>query len=160
MRSILPASPNNNTSDDDPIGGSADVEMTAIETSLAVLKDVSALASKFPFIHPIIGIIHKALKMRNEWGFVMQKLANVGSILIDVGEWYQTNDMSEGDLPSDLRNVLNDLDRIQDMMEECVKVKGVRKILLRTDTLWKVQQYDARLTYTLHVFQVLRAGST
>ena len=39
----------------------------------------------------------------------MQKLANVGSILVDVGEWYQANDMSEDDLPSDLRSVLKSL---------------------------------------------------
>lgn len=39
----------------------------------------------------------------------MQKLAKVGNILVDVGEWYQANDMSEDDLPSDLRNVLKSL---------------------------------------------------
>ena len=25
----------------------------------------------------------------------MQKLAKVGSVIVDVGEWYQANDMSE-----------------------------------------------------------------
>ena len=44
-----------------------------------------------------------------ECGVVMQKLADVGSILVDVGEWYQANDMSEDDLPSNLRNVLKSL---------------------------------------------------
>lgn len=39
----------------------------------------------------------------------MQKLANVGSILVNVGEWYQANDMSKDDLPSDLRSVLKSL---------------------------------------------------
>ena len=47
--------------------------------------------------------------MKGEWGVVMQKLAKVGNILVDVGEWYQANDMSEDDLPSDLRNVLKSL---------------------------------------------------
>ena len=39
----------------------------------------------------------------------MQKLAKVGGIIVDVGEWYQANDLSENDLPSDLRNVLKSL---------------------------------------------------
>jgi hypothetical protein len=39
----------------------------------------------------------------------MQKLAEVGNILVDVGKWYQANDMKEDDLPSDLRNVLKSL---------------------------------------------------
>ena len=47
--------------------------------------------------------------LKGEWGVVMQKLAKVGSVLVDVGEWYQANNMSEGDLPSDLRNVLKSL---------------------------------------------------
>ncbi|KAF8258242.1 hypothetical protein EI94DRAFT_1755231 [Lactarius quietus] len=164
MRRIIPASPNNNSSDNDPIGGSADIAMSAIETFLTVLKEASALTSKVPYFAPIAGIILEALKMRDEvkqlkkeWGVVMQKVAKVGSILIDVGEWYQTNEMSEGDLPSDLRNVLKslqtDLDGIQDVMEECAKVKGIRKILLRTDILGKVKQYDAKLTHALQVFQ-------
>ncbi|KAF8257749.1 P-loop containing nucleoside triphosphate hydrolase protein [Lactarius quietus] len=164
LRRILPASPSNNSSDDDPIGGAADIAMSAIETSLIVLKEASALTSKVPYFAPIAGIILEALKMRDEvkqlkqeWGVVMQKLAKVGSILIDVGEWYQTNDMSEDDLPSDLRNVLKslqtDLDGIQGVMEECAKVKGIRKILLRTDILGKVKKYDANLTDALQVFQ-------
>ena len=39
----------------------------------------------------------------------MQKVANVGSILVDVRGWYQANDMSEDDLSSDLRSVLKSL---------------------------------------------------
>jgi hypothetical protein len=48
-------------------------------------------------------------QLKGEWGIVMQKLAKVGSILVDVGEWYQANDMREEDLPSDLRSVLKSL---------------------------------------------------
>ncbi|KAF8261708.1 P-loop containing nucleoside triphosphate hydrolase protein [Lactarius quietus] len=164
LRKFLPAPLQNNSGDDDPIGGSADIAMSAIETSLTALKEASALVSRVPYIGPIAGIILEALKMRDEvkqlkgeWGVVMQKLAKVGSILVDVGEWYQANDKKEDDLPSDLRNVLrslqSDLDGIQDVLEQCAKVKGVRKVLLRTDILGKVKRYDAKLAHALQVFQ-------
>ncbi|KAH9024868.1 hypothetical protein EDB85DRAFT_1985586 [Lactarius pseudohatsudake] len=137
--------------------------MRAIETSLKALKEASTLASKAPFIGPIAGIILEALKMRGEvkqlegeWGAVMQKLAKVGNIVVDIGEWYQANDMSEDDLPSNLRNALKslrtDLDGIQDVLEECAKVKGFRRVLLRSDILTKVKQYDAKLTHAFQVF--------
>ncbi|KAI9430483.1 hypothetical protein H4582DRAFT_1446813 [Lactarius indigo] len=164
VRWILPAPISNNFGDDDPIGGSTDIAMSTIETSLKFLKEASALASKVPYIGPIAGIILEALKMRGEvkqlkgeWGVVMQKLAKVGSIVVDVGEWYRAYDMSEDDLPSDLRNILEslqmDLDGIQEVLEECAKVKGIRKVLLRTDILGKVKEYDARLTHAFQVFQ-------
>lgn len=53
--------------------------------------------------------IQEVKQLKGEWGVVMQKLAEVGTILVDVGEWYQVNNMSENDLPSNLRNVLESL---------------------------------------------------
>ena len=47
--------------------------------------------------------------LKGEWGVVMRKLAEVGNVLVDVGEWYQANNMNEWDLPSDLRNILKSL---------------------------------------------------
>ncbi|KAF8258237.1 hypothetical protein EI94DRAFT_1155143 [Lactarius quietus] len=165
VRKILPApfTINSGDGDDDRIGGFTDFAMSALEASLTILKDASTLASKVPYIAPIAGIILEALKMRDEvkqlkgeWGVVMQRLGKVGSILVDVGEWYQANDLREDDLPSDLRNVLKslqiDLDGIQDVLEQCAKVKGIRRVLSRTDILEKVKQYDARLTNTIQVF--------
>ena len=42
-----------------------DITMNAIQTSLAVLKEGSSLASKFPFISPIAGLLLQALTMRD-----------------------------------------------------------------------------------------------
>lgn len=40
------------------------------------------------------------------------------------------------------------------MLAECAKVKGIWRVLSRTDILEKVKQYDAKLTNALQVFQV------
>ncbi|KAH9014358.1 hypothetical protein EDB83DRAFT_273549 [Lactarius deliciosus] len=63
------------TSDDHPlahgttvvsnIGTHGDITMSAIQTSLAALKEGSALASKLPFIAPIAGLLLQALTMRD-----------------------------------------------------------------------------------------------
>ena len=39
--------------------------MSAIETSLAALKEASALAGKIPFIAPVAGLLLQALTMRD-----------------------------------------------------------------------------------------------
>ncbi len=39
--------------------------MSAIQTSLAVLKDGSSLAAKLPYIAPIAGLLLQALTMRD-----------------------------------------------------------------------------------------------
>ena len=54
--------------------------------------------------------IQEVKQLKGQWGVVMQKLAKVGNILVDVGEWYQANNKSENDLPSDLRNALKSLE--------------------------------------------------
>ena len=47
------------------IGAPDDVAMNAIQTSLAVLQEGSALATKLPFIAPIASLILQALTMRD-----------------------------------------------------------------------------------------------
>jgi len=42
-----------------------DTAMSAIETSLAALKEASALAGKIPFIAPVAGLLLQALTMRD-----------------------------------------------------------------------------------------------
>ncbi|KAI0293884.1 hypothetical protein B0F90DRAFT_1919880 [Multifurca ochricompacta] len=50
----------------EPIGGSVDVAMTTIETSLAALKEASSLMSKIPYISPVAGLLLQVLTMRDE----------------------------------------------------------------------------------------------
>jgi len=47
------------------IGGTGDVAMSAIETSLAALKEASAFAGKIPYISPVAGLLLQALTMRD-----------------------------------------------------------------------------------------------
>ncbi|KAI0294340.1 P-loop containing nucleoside triphosphate hydrolase protein [Multifurca ochricompacta] len=126
---------NKDPSSSEPIGGSVDVAIGVLETSLAALKEVSSLAGKIPYISPIAGIILQALKMRDEvnlykeeWGAVMQKLASVGSVIIDVGEMCQMHDLKEDELPPTLRAILRSLQT-------------------------RVKQYDGKLSNVLQVFQ-------
>jgi hypothetical protein len=48
------------------IRGSGDMAMSAIETSLAVLKEASSLAQHIPYISPVAGLLLQALTMRGE----------------------------------------------------------------------------------------------
>ncbi|KAI0289026.1 hypothetical protein B0F90DRAFT_1826865 [Multifurca ochricompacta] len=148
----------------EPIGGRVDLAIGVIETSLATLKEVSSLAGKIPYISPIAGIILQALKMRDEvkvykeeWGAVMQKLANVGSVFINVGEMCRVHDFKEDELPLSLRDILRalreDLDGMDDALQQCADVRGIKKVLLRTDMLRRVKQYDSKLSNVLQVFQ-------
>ncbi|KAH9040463.1 hypothetical protein EDB85DRAFT_140150 [Lactarius pseudohatsudake] len=138
-----------------------DVAMNAIQTSLAVLKEGSSLAAKFPFIAPIAGLLLQALTMRDEvkqykqeCEIVMYKLARIAKIIVNVCEKYN---LSEEELPATLRDILGslqrELDRIGRVLEKCSKRKGLKGILLRKDLLTKIKQCDVELSNVLQAFQ-------
>jgi hypothetical protein len=55
---------------------------------------------------------------KEEWGVVMQKLANVGKVVVDVGEMCRMHDLKEEELPPNLRTVLGSLERyVPDLAE-------------------------------------------
>ncbi|KAI0302460.1 hypothetical protein B0F90DRAFT_1714996 [Multifurca ochricompacta] len=153
-----------NPDSSEPIGAGGDIAVNAIQTSLGILKEASALASKIPYIAPIAGLLLQVLQMRDEvkqfkdeWGIVMQKVASIASVVVDVGESAQIHDLKEEDLPADLRDTLrslqSDLHGIEGALRECADVRGMKKIILRTDMLRKVKQYDARLSSALQLVQ-------
>ncbi|KAH9072083.1 hypothetical protein EDB83DRAFT_193792 [Lactarius deliciosus] len=140
-----------------------DVAMNAIQTSLAVLKEGSSLATKFPFIAPIAGLLLQALTMRDEvkqykqeCKMVMYKLARIAKIIVNICEKYN---LSEEDLPATLRDILGslqrtrELDRIGRVLEKCSKRKGLKGVLLRKDLLMKIKQCDVELSNVLQAFQ-------
>jgi hypothetical protein len=53
-------------SSSEAIGSIGDMTMSAIETSLAVLKEASSLAEHIPYISPVAGLLLQALTMRGE----------------------------------------------------------------------------------------------
>ncbi|KAH9014190.1 hypothetical protein EDB83DRAFT_280925 [Lactarius deliciosus] len=137
------------------------VAMNAIQTSLAVLKEGSSLATKFPFIAPIAGLLLQALAMRDEvkqykqeCEIVMYKLARIAKIIVNVCERYN---LSEEELPATLRDILGsfqrELDRIGRVLEKCSKRKGLKGVLLRKDLLTKIRQCDVELSNVLQAFQ-------
>ncbi|KAH9040460.1 hypothetical protein EDB85DRAFT_139784 [Lactarius pseudohatsudake] len=138
-----------------------DVAMNAIQISLAVLKEGSSLATKFPFIAPIAGLLLQALAMRDEvkqykqeCEIVMHKLARIAKIIVNVCEKYN---MSEEELPATLRDILGslqrELDRIGLVLEKCSKRKGLKGVLLRKDLLTRIKQCDVELCNVLQAFQ-------
>ncbi|KAH9036947.1 hypothetical protein EDB85DRAFT_2142737 [Lactarius pseudohatsudake] len=140
-----------------------DITMSAIQTSLALLKEGSSLATKFPFIAPIAGLLLQALTMRDalkqykgECEIVMGKLARIAGIIVDVCKKYN---LSEEELPTTLRNILSslqrtrELDRIERVLKKCSKRKGIKGILLRKDLLTRVKQCDVELSNVLQAFQ-------
>ncbi|KAH9000346.1 hypothetical protein EDB92DRAFT_492006 [Lactarius akahatsu] len=162
------------TSDDHPLahgttvvsdtGTHGDMTMSAIQTSLAALKEGSALATKLPFIAPIAGLLLQALTMRDEvkqykeeCEIVMHKLARIARIIVDVGELCEHHNLSEDDLPAGLRTILGslqrELDRIERVLKECSKRKGIKRILLRKDLLTKIKQCDVEISNVLQAFQ-------
>ncbi|KAH8976990.1 hypothetical protein EDB86DRAFT_3093629 [Lactarius hatsudake] len=164
------------TSDDHPlahdtavvseIGTHGDMTMSTIQTSLAALKEGSALATKVPFIAPIAGLLLQALTMRDEvkqykeeCEIVMHKLARIARIVIDVGELCEHHNLSEEDLPAGLRTILGslqrtrELDRIERVLKECSKRKGIKRILLRKDLLTRIKQCDVEISNVLQAFQ-------
>jgi hypothetical protein len=60
-----------------PIGGKGDTAMSAIEASLAALKEASALAKKVPFIAPVAGLLLQALTMRDVRASLSSKRAYI-----------------------------------------------------------------------------------
>ncbi|KAF8258924.1 hypothetical protein EI94DRAFT_1814322 [Lactarius quietus] len=141
-----------------------DIAMSAIQTSLAVLMEGSSLATKLPFIAPIAGLLLQALTMRDEvkqckeeCEIVMHKLARIAKIIVNVGELCETHNLSEEDLPANLRAILcslqRELDRIERVLKKCSKRKGIKGFLLRKDLLTKIKQCDVELSNVLHAFQ-------
>ncbi|KAF8269795.1 hypothetical protein EI94DRAFT_1724355 [Lactarius quietus] len=136
--------------------------MNAIQTSLAVLQEGSALASKLPFIAPIAGLLLQALAMRDEvkqykeeCEIVMHKLARIAEIIVNLCEKYN---LSEEDLPASLWAILDslqrELDRIKQVLRKCSKRNGLKGFLLRKDLLMKIKQCDVELSNVLQAFQV------
>ncbi|KAN0130927.1 hypothetical protein V8E53_011305 [Lactarius tabidus] len=138
-----------------------DIAMNAVQTSLAVLMTGSSLASKVPFIAPIAGLLLQALTMRDEvkqykeeCEIVMQKLARIAKIIVDLCEKYNLN---EEDLPASLRSILDslqrELDRIGRVLKKCSRRKGIKGFILRKDLLTKIKQCDVELSNVLQAFQ-------
>ncbi|KAH9010557.1 hypothetical protein EDB84DRAFT_1099414 [Lactarius hengduanensis] len=138
-----------------------DFTMSAIQTSLALLKDGSTLAIKFPFIAPIAGLLLQALTMRDEvkqykveCEVVMGKLARIAGIIVNVCEKYN---LSEEELPNTLRDILSflqrEMDRIGRVLKKCSKRKGIKGFILRKDLLMNVRQCDVELSNVLQAFQ-------
>ncbi|KAI9434846.1 hypothetical protein H4582DRAFT_2080517 [Lactarius indigo] len=139
-----------------------DIAMGAIQTSLALIKEGSSIATKFPFIAPIAGLLLQALTIRDEvkqykgeCEIVMGKLARIAGIIVDVCEKYN---MSEEELPTTLLNILRslqrELDRIEQVLKRCSKRKGIKGVVLRKDLLTKIRQCDVELSNVLQAFQV------
>ncbi|KAI9451697.1 hypothetical protein BJY52DRAFT_92179 [Lactarius psammicola] len=140
------------------------VAMSAIQTSLAVLKEGSSLAAKLPYIAPIAALLLQALTMRDEvkqykeeCEIVMHKLARIARIIVNVGELCENHSLSEEDLPASLRAILTslqrELDRIERVLKKCSKRKGFNGFLLRKDLLTKIKQCDVELSNVLQAFQ-------
>ncbi|KAH9030792.1 hypothetical protein EDB85DRAFT_1403484 [Lactarius pseudohatsudake] len=144
------------------IGTHDDIAMSAIQTSLALLKEGSSLATQLPFIAPIAGLLLQALTMRDalkqykgECEIVMGKLARIAGIIVDVCKKYN---LSEEELPTTLRDILSslqrELDRIERVLKKCSKRKGIKGILQPKDLLTKLKQCDVELSNVLQAFQV------
>ncbi|KAH8986552.1 hypothetical protein EDB86DRAFT_2245703 [Lactarius hatsudake] len=140
-----------------------DIAMSAIQTSLVLLKEGSSLATNLPFIAPIAGLLLQALTMcdevkqyKRECEAVMGKLARIAGIIVDVCEKYN---LSEEELPTTLRNILSslqrtrELDRIGRVLKQCSKRKGIKGMLLRKDLLTNIRQCDVELSNVLQAFQ-------
>ncbi|KAH9169931.1 hypothetical protein EDB89DRAFT_2072594 [Lactarius sanguifluus] len=133
-------------------------------TSLAVLKEGSSLATKFPFIAPgrrVSCFKHSPMRdevkqYKQECKIVMYKLARIAKIIVNVCEKYN---LSEEELPATLRDILGslqrtrELDRIGRVLEKCSKRKGLKGVLLRKDLLTKIKQCDVELSNVLQAFQ-------
>jgi len=119
--------------------------------------------SMVPYIGTIACIIrhgfqiHSEIKRsRGEWEAVMQRLADIASLIISVGEFCQANDLSEQDLVY-LRDALqplqSDLEEIRGVLSECARIRGLKKVLLRSEILDKIGICDRKLSHALQIFQ-------
>ncbi|KAI0289562.1 hypothetical protein BC826DRAFT_601651 [Russula brevipes] len=147
-----------------PIGGGVDATISAIETSLAALKETSSLMAKVPWISPVAGLILQALTMREdvrqykeEWGAVMDKVESIAGLVNSVGTSCARYNLDEKDLPRGLRDIFlsleTELGGIERALEQSKEVGSIKKILLRKDLLRQVKQYDAKLSHVLQRFQ-------
>ncbi|KAI0296539.1 hypothetical protein B0F90DRAFT_1819896 [Multifurca ochricompacta] len=138
--------------------------MSAIETSLAAMKEASSLAKTIPYISPVAGLLLQALAMRDEvkqhkdeWDVVMRKLGRVAGLVVNVGESCQKYNLQEKDLPPGLRTILQTLQTglsgVESALKQSVEVGVVRRVLFRKDLLRKVKQYDGELSNVLQTFQ-------
>jgi hypothetical protein len=116
------------------IGRHNDVVVNAIQTSLAALKDGSALMANVPYISPIAHLLVQILTTRDvsilvrfcmsfilmevkqevkqcnvEWEILMEKVKDVASIIADVCESCKMHGLE--DLPSSLHIILETLRR-------------------------------------------------
>ncbi|KAH9033004.1 hypothetical protein EDB85DRAFT_1157335 [Lactarius pseudohatsudake] len=153
------------------IGTRNDVALSAIQTSLAVLKEGSALAARLPYISPIAGLLLQVLIMRDEvkqckeeCKLVIRKLARVANIIVNVGEKCEKYNLKEEDLPGSLLAILDSLQRELDgterVLKECSKKKGIKGLFLRKDLLTKIRQCDGELSNVLQAFQAELALDT
>jgi hypothetical protein len=108
--------------------------MSAIEVSLAALKEASALAGRIPFIAPVAGLLLQAITMRDasvpllsqgsfilprllqevkqnkeEWAAVMSKLERIAGLVDQVGSWCQEHNLEEKDVPRGLQAIFESL---------------------------------------------------
>jgi hypothetical protein len=97
------------------IGTQENISMSAIQTSLAVLREGVSLSAGFPYIAPIAGLLLRALTMRDEvkqykeeCEIVMHKLTRIALIIVRLCEKYN---LTEGDLPASQRAILDSLER-------------------------------------------------
>lgn len=137
-------------------------DMSAIQTSLAALKDGTTLAVNLPYIAPIASLLLQALTMRDEvkqnkeeCEVVMRKLIRVAGIIVGVCGKYNIN---EEDLPASLLSILGslqrELDGIERILKDCSRKRGIKGFLLRKDLLTRIKRCDGELSNVLQAFQV------
>ncbi|KAI0289598.1 hypothetical protein BC826DRAFT_1177260 [Russula brevipes] len=160
----VPATEVNRTSSE-PIGGVIDTSISAVETSLAALKEASVLIKHVPWISPVAGLLLQVLNIRNgmkqyeeEWDVVMEKLKKIAHVVGSLGEKCKTYNLEEKDLPSGLRGIFQsletDLDKIKSSLKKSKDIRGIKKVLFRMDLLQKIKEYDGKLANVLQIFQV------
>ncbi|KAI0297118.1 P-loop containing nucleoside triphosphate hydrolase protein [Russula brevipes] len=166
----------------DPIGGVVDTGINAVETSLAAMKEASALIVKIPWFSPVAGLILQALTIREasiplfsqqsliltvhqqevkqykeEWDAVMGRLESIARLVNNVGVACKRYNLEEKDLPDGLRDIFQSLETelggIKAAFDESREVGSIRKMLLRKDLLSKVKRYDGKLLNVLLTFQ-------
>jgi len=148
----------------DPIGGVVDTGINAVETSLAAMKEASALIVKIPWFSPVAGLILQALTIREEvkqykeeWDAVMGRLESIARPVNNVGVACKRYNLEEKDLPDGLRDIFQSLEMelggIKAAFDESREVGSIRKMLLRKDLLSKVKRYDGKLLNVLLTFQ-------
>ncbi|KAI0285744.1 P-loop containing nucleoside triphosphate hydrolase protein [Russula brevipes] len=145
------------------IGGVPDIGVSAVETSLAAMKEASALVAKIPWFSPVAGLILQALTMREEvkqykeeWDVVMGRLESIARLVNNVGVACKRYNLEEEDLPDGLREIFQslktELGGIKGALDQNKNTGGIKKMLLRKDLLRKVKQYDAKLSNVLQIF--------